>query len=203
MAKKAKNTVTTAQAMKATVLQATAVVIGGMSGEMLARLLASFGATAATAIDVARENKRAAAVAAQEIAQYDETLCGWLLLLCGVAWSWRKNRPCIGECNAHRGCNKYARWIKVHESDVRAVSGNAELITACKPGLREILDYIATHEVNLTIAAPVDATVEEVDATEKFNTAMGKLGGVWAKHKAYLAAQQQAQQVATVETTAQ
>lgn len=192
MAKKnSKTQVTTAQAMKATI---TCAFVASIPGTMLARLLSSISITAATTVETARSNKRAAAVAAYDVAQGDEALCGWLCLLAGVGYSYRLGRPCIGEVNATRGCNKYARWISTHAEMVRNTRDNASLISASKPGMIAILDYVeACNNEGKTLQVSGDATYteEEKVALIDFNTALAKLPQVWTAHKAKLAATKQ------------
>ena len=190
MAKNKKNTaVTVAASMKAVVL--TAVHVAAIPGNTLARLLASVSTAATIAVETARSNKRCAAVAAYDVAQQDEMLTGWLLLLCGVAWSYRLGRPCIGECNALRGCNKYSRWIVSHAELVRMTRDNASTIEASKQGLKDMCDYIercSNEGKAITVAAPVDATPEEIEATATFNAALTRLPSVWQAHKVKQAA---------------
>jgi hypothetical protein len=180
---------TTAQAIKAVVL-VTASHIGTIPGAMLARLLASISSAAAAAVETARSNKRAAAVAAYDVAEGDETLCGWLCLLAGVGYSYRLGRVCVGECNALRGCNKYARWISGHAEMVRQTRDNASLISASKAGMVDICNYVeqcSNEGKALQVSASADYTDEERNALADFNTALSKLPGVWQAHKAKLA----------------
>ena len=76
---------------------------------------------------------------------------------------------------------------------VRMTRDNASTIEASKQGLRDICNYIeqcSNEGKALQVAAPIDATPEEVEATATFNMALHRLPSVWQAHKAKLATMQ-------------